>query len=356
MVVNIVLGLLALFVILSTALPLLRKDMWWIRIGDFPRIQLALTGLLVAGAYGFWWDALWSINFVLLGLLIPCVIFQAIRVAPYTPLAPRQVRDAEDRDPDRRIRLLISNVLMPNREAEGLLDAIQQYDPDLVLTVECDDWWEERLRVLEDDYPQTLKHPLDNTYGMLLYSRLDLIDPEIKFLVEDDIPSMHMQVRLPGGDCVWLHCIHPDPPNPKYADSTTERDAELLIVGKALQDFDEPVIVSGDLNDVAWSYTTDLFQRVSELLDPRRGRGMYNSFNAKNPLMRWPLDHVFHSEHFTLGRLERGPAYGSDHFPMFIELYLEPGAEAKQETPKADADDEKMAQDKLSEANQKEAV
>jgi endonuclease/exonuclease/phosphatase (EEP) superfamily protein YafD len=220
--------------------------------------------------------------------------------------------------------------------------------PDIVLLLEPNAWWEERMRVLEKDgYPHTVKEPRDNKYGMLLYSRLPLVHPEVKYLLRDGIPSMHMRIQLRSGTLVWLHGVHPEPPSPTEADSSLPRDAELLIVGREVKGRKIPTIVAGDLNDVAWSYTTRLFQKTSGLLDPRKGRGMFNTFHAKIPLMRWPLDHVFHSDHFLLGDMQRLRAFGSDHFPVYVRLVLQPGAESLQQGPVADKEDEERASKKI---------
>ena len=82
--------------------------------------------------------------------------------------------------------------------------------------------------------------------------------------------------------------------------------------------------MAGDFNDVAWSYTTDLFRDLSGLLDPRRGRGLYATFPADYPLLRWPLDHVFHSEALALVEMRRLGDVGSDHFPILVELAAVP--------------------------------
>jgi endonuclease/exonuclease/phosphatase (EEP) superfamily protein YafD len=245
-------------------------------------------------------------------------------------------------------------VLRDNRNIGKYLQIVKEADPDILLAVETNMWWTEQLQRLEKQYRYVVQYPLDNCYGMLLYSRLKLIDPEIKFLVEDDVPSIHTGVELRSGERIALHCLHPRPPHPPTDQDTTERDAELLIVGRAIKETNKPALVAGDLNDVAWSYTTTLFQKISGLLDPRIGRGMYNTFDATNPLFRWPLDHVFHSNHFKLIALKRLPYFGSDHFPMYIELSHEPEAEAQQPEPSATVEERLEATEKIDKVEQKE--
>ena len=351
-----ILTLLALSFITATLLPLLRNDQWWIRIFDFPRAQIAVGGIVLIAAFLLWGGVARILDGLVLAGLVLCIGYQLFQMLPYTPLFGKQVLPAEASHGGAGLSLLIANVLMTNHEADAFLELVRTRDPDVILTVETDGWWEERLRVLESDYPYTVKHPLENTYGMLLYSRLELVGAEVKFLIRDDIPSMHTQVRLADGRLIWLHGLHPEPPYPKEAEQTTERDAELLLVGREVKERNAPALVAGDLNDVAWSYTTKLFQQISGLLDPRVGRGMYNTFSAHNPLLRWPLDHVFHSDHFKLVQLERLPAFGSDHFPVFIELNMEPEAPAQQEEPEPDQEDQQRATEKIEKAEPKESL
>src|SRR5690606_32305981 len=118
--------------------------------------------------------------------------------------------------------------------------------------------------------------PQDNTYGMHLYSKRPLHDVEVKFLVDQEVPSIHGWVELPSGRRVRIHAVHPTPPAPTENPSSEERDAELLLVARAVEKEPAPTLVFGDLNDVAWSATNALFQRISGLLDPRIGRGMFS--------------------------------------------------------------------------------
>jgi len=174
---------------------------------------------------------------------------------------------------------------------------------------------------------------------MHLYSKLRLHDQEISFLVEKDIPSIHVSIELRTGDKVRAHFVHPAPPSPTENTESSERDAELIIVARSVKKSEQPVIVTGDLNDVAWSSTTHLFRKISGLLDPRIGRGMFNTYHTKYLFMRWPLDHLFHSKHFTLCSIRRLPTIGSDHFPLYTSLSFTPSNGANQESLSAKAND-----------------
>src|SRR5690606_20912724 len=136
-------------------------------------------------------------------------------------------------------------------------------------------------------------------------------------------------------------------PFPTENSRSTERDAELLLVAKEVKDMRSPILVVGDLNDVAWSYTTKLFQKISGLLDPRVGRGFYSTFHAQYPLARWPLDHIFTSSHFRLICIQRLKNIGSDHFPIFIKLQLQPKAPLPNFNEKASKEENQLANEKI---------
>ncbi|SUO95584.1 endonuclease/exonuclease/phosphatase family protein [Suttonella ornithocola] len=298
-------------------------DHWWIRAMDFPRIQMLCIGI-------FSWLGLWlyfsqwqTVELFIMPILTGAIIYQLSYVLPYTRIWKKQVAQAKDNG-NERLSILVSNVLTPNNQTEKLVQLIEQHHPDIVLTLESDKKWEKALEVIEKNYPYNVKVPLDNLYGMHLYSKLELVNPKIHYLIIDDIPSIETQVALRNGEKIWLYCLHPMPPSPTEADKSTTRDAEILMVGRHIRKNQQNAILTGDLNDVACSKTTKMFRHISGLLDPRIGRQFTNTFHAKLPFLRWALDHLFHSPCFTLVKMQRLPSIGSDHFPVLTTLQYEP--------------------------------
>ena len=349
---EVALSIIGWLMIAATVVPFVRSEFWAVRIFDFPRLQITVLFVVTFAVYLLRREDPSGYDNAFLVALSACLAYQLWRMWPYTPLHTTQVKRIEQPDESRTLSVLISNILMTNRESEKLRKLVRDHDPDVVLVVETDDWWERELRELERTRPHVVKKPQPNTYGMLLYSRHPLVDPQLRFLIQDDVPSIHTRVKLPSGDEVRLRCLHPRPPAPGESTRSTERDAELLIVAKELKDEDVPSIVMGDLNDVAWSRTNGMFQKISRLLDPRIGRGFFSTFNANWPFVRFPLDHAFVSHHFRVGAFKVLPHVGSDHFPVFVRLTLcPPDVAAANTPPPAPSSDEKQeADEKISRA------
>ena len=352
----------AVLVIWLSGWSLIRRDEWWFRGADFPRLQILFVGLVALAGLLFI-QAEWTLvrELLLLGV-IAAVAYQLKMVLPYTPIWKKQVLHVrrDQVNVEQQISLLVANVLTPNHKYHLLLEQINRLQPDVVLTLETDQIWQEALKPIEADYPYRVAVPQDNLYGMHLYSRLPLADTEVKFILSDETPSIHTTIRLRSGLDVQLYCLHPKPPSPTEAKDSTLRDAELLIVGDQIKDIDESCIVMGDLNDVAWSRTTRLFQRISGLLDPRVGRYFMNTFHADYPLLRWSLDHIFHSTDFGLVEMKRLPHIGSDHFPIYVVLQTGRIFEQKQqelEQTESDEDEAQQAiQEGIAKAEQEEKV
>lgn len=347
MIVPILLYSLGGLIILATLIPFIRNDYWIFRIFEYPRLQKWFLTLFIVLAYVLltdfqvWYQ--WGFLVALLGNLA----YLSYQIYPFLPIATLQMKQADRVAADRTFSLMISNVLQYNKETDRLLALIKSRQPQLIVLSETDCTWAKAMEAIHDDYPYRANKVLDNTYGIMLFSQLEIVESEIQHLVEDHIPSIFALIQLPTGDPFRLFCIHPTPPVPGENIRSTERDKEILLVGKLAKKSPLPVIVSGDLNDVAWSYTNQLFQDTSGLLDPRRGRGFYNTFHAQHVFFRYPLDHVFCSAHFQLVEIERLPDVGSDHFPMWVKLAYLPEKVATQEVPTSDAKEEKLAHEKI---------
>lgn len=319
--------------IIFTLIPLIPADYWWIRMFDFPHIQLTSLTFIAILVYYIKFDFKNIKDYGFISVLIICFIYQFSKIAPYTPFHTKEVMDATVPSTQPKLKLLTANVLQKNENDDRLISLIKDLDADIMVLTEANNRWKNVIvKNLSSDYKYKVELPLENTYGILMYSKLELINPEVKFMVTDSIPSIHTKVRLPSGDVAQIYAIHPTPPMPQENPLSTDRDAELMMTSQLARKSKIPTIVIGDFNDIAWSSTSKLFQATSELLDIRVGRGFYSTFNAKKYLFRWPLDHVYVSPEFRLSELKSCESIDSDHFPYYMELSFEPEG-AKEQLP-----------------------
>ncbi len=343
--------LLTAFFAVSTVLPFLPVAHGIVRIGDFPRqqvlaISLAVLALiLVLSPTGPTWD-------VIAVVLAAVALVQAWHVVPFTPLVRRQTVDAKPEETGEPFRLIACNVKMSNRNYADLVGLLEREDPDLIVLMEVDRAWADALATFLSDYRTVVDKALENSYGMILASKFELSDTEAGYLLTDGVPSVITTVTMPEGSTFRLYSIHPEPPVPTRG--TEGRDGETALVALRVRDEELPVLVTGDLNDVAWSGTTRRFRRISGLLDPRIGRKVFSTFDARYPLIRWPLDHLFHSAEFRLKGMRRLPPCGSDHFPVMFDMLLTPREKAESEPDEANGSDMHRARELVREARDRD--
>lgn len=311
---------LSIFLIISVLVPFIKSDHWTVRVFDYPRFQ-KLVLIFISFTIWLFIEDKTIYDDIILGLLGICTIYLAWVIIPYTPLGKKMIDQVELKENELPFNLLVANVYQENDHYQKLVDLINKTNPDIVFLLETNKAWMENIREATNQFEYKIEVPLENTYGLLFYSKLPIEYQEVNYLISTEIPSIIVDIKY-NNQTVRLYGLHPTPPVPQENEESTERDAEILMTGKAAKDYGKACIVFGDMNDVAWSRTTRLFLKTSQMLDPRRGRGMYNTFHVKHWFLRWPLDHYFLSSQFRLIDMKIEDSIDSDHFPISISVVL----------------------------------
>jgi len=312
---------------------------------EYPRLQKIAIVLATLGSWLFFWPLENTLYIILVGGLVVCALYLFYNIYPYTIIAKKEMRLIKGGTKENVVRIFAANVLQTNTNYAAMLAQIESCDPDIIFLLETNGAWAAGVKSLEQKYPYQLLEPLENTYGLLFFSRLKLKNAKVNYLVKNDIPSIETLMYLPSGQEVQIWGLHPEPPVPGENLYATAKDKELMKVALKVRDCLIPCFVFGDLNDVAWSYSTELFRKTSRLLDPRRGRGFYSTFSAHHWFLRFPLDYIFCSRHFGLIAMKRMPKNGSDHFATFTQIAFQPELKDVQEAPMADKEEIEKAKE-----------
>ncbi len=317
---------LALALGLVTVLPEMRETFWVIRMFDIPRVQIAVLILLLLPV-GFL--AFPDPPYVVLIVLFGALAFQAAKILPFTALGRREIDLVPDA-PD-TLKILIANVLMENEQHHRIADLIRQEDPDIVFLMEIDDTWSRAMAPVLQHYPVRIDQPKAHHYGLTFATRLETQEARAVYLSDDDTPAVLARMVSPCGRAFCFIGLHPQPPLP--GTDTDARDQQIIYSARFARDQDVPVIAAGDFNAAAWGRTAQRFKYIGEYLDPRRGRGLLSSFDARSWLLRCPIDQIYVTQQIAVADFRRGPDIGSDHFPFLATLSLDPATAQRANRP-----------------------
>jgi len=312
--------IIAIFTLIGTFLPYWDNDHWLVRGQEnFKFVYLILNLLLIAIIGVYFLDGFGTALFT---MLIFGFFFCFKSVFPYTRLANIEVEKTPDDRPEDEIKLLIYNVYQYNEDYQNLIDLVNERNPDIILLLETGIEWDESSKVLEDKYPYILKEIREDTYGIKFLSRIEILEGGVEHIVTEEVPSIEALFDI-NGKSLRILGLHPKPPVPGEKLYSTTKDKEIMRAGKYFNTLpNEYQVLIGDLNDVAWSRITYAFKNKTGMVDPRIGRGTFSTFPTYFPI-RFPLDHIFISNHFKLKEMKVERNIGSDHYPVFVHLQLQ---------------------------------
>ena len=141
-------------------------------------------------------------------------------------------------------------------------------------------------------------------------------------LISSEVPSIEAHLIDNENRAFIFWGIHPPPPSPTEKATSKQKDAELMLVAKLVRAAKLPCIVTGDFNNVSWSRSSQLFAKVARLKDARLKKGLYGTFPASFPMLRFPLDLLFHSKDFVVNQIQTLRNIDSDHLPLYAVLSL----------------------------------
>ncbi|HEY8377711.1 MAG TPA: endonuclease/exonuclease/phosphatase family protein, partial [Nannocystis sp.] len=241
--------------------------------------------------------------------------------AELTQVAPLWFGRAEPAGPA-VLRLLHFNLLSQNPHKDDVVAWIAATGADLVLALEVDPAWAEALaRVPGYDVLEVV--PRRDNFGIALLVRHDRRDM-VSETSQDDllhgIPALVAELSIDGRTIALLG-VHPPPPID--AGHAAARDFALRAVGEWVQARRRGgavPIVLGDLNATPWSAPLRRLLADTGLVDSQRGFGLQPSWPASGLFPRIAIDHCLHDRALTTVARALGPALGSDHLPLRVDL------------------------------------
>ena len=121
---KIILQVFGLLAVVLSLFPFVAADYWWIRMFDFPHVQLTILTLVALLVYFFRFDIRNWRDYSFVIILALCFLLQLTKIYPYTPFAEVEVRKNTAHVPARSISIMASNVLQKNEQYEKVIREI----------------------------------------------------------------------------------------------------------------------------------------------------------------------------------------------------------------------------------------
>lgn len=100
------------------------------------------------------------------------------------------------------------------------------------------------------------------------------------------------------------------------------RNKEAKMICDSLKQYNGPLIISGDLNDISGSKSLNTLQKELDLSDAWWKSGFGYGFTSFSKHLYFRLDHILFSHHFKSTSIEIPKVDFSDHYPIVTNLEI----------------------------------
>jgi len=213
------------------------------------------------------------------------------------------------------VDIVALNVNYRNDDYARVADYLRDRDPDIIVIAEFTAAWRDGLAHLRESHPYQLSKLRPDQWGLAIFSRVPLVDPELIELAQTDAVHARFVVAV-GTRKLEVFAVHLfSPTSPARA---RDRNVQLEDLATRVKDSRHQPLVVGDMNLTPFS---PYFRRLldqSGLQDARRGEGFHVTWPASALPIWIPIDHALVGPQVTGVQVDAGPDVGSDHLPLQI--------------------------------------
>jgi len=218
-------------------------------------------------------------------------------------------------------RVLSFNIHASNRQFEDVISLVRESNADVVILHEVTSRWEgvidEAAAAFDDwDYEVTRSRATGDLFGSLVLAPAGSAVESFGFGLSE---PRAIEIVLPNG--VAILGIHPLSPYTEVRHQ--QNDQQLQFATDWATSQEGPMVVVGDFNATPWSFPFRRLVAAADLTNSARGFGLDLTYPAdRSFLIRIPIDNLLHSEDLAVVDRRLGPATGSDHLPLTVDLAL----------------------------------
>jgi endonuclease/exonuclease/phosphatase (EEP) superfamily protein YafD len=302
-------------------------------------IAFGVVALFVATCLGFAGDAHWYLDqfshfrpqyVIWFALTLPVVIWWRRWVVAVLGVAglgwnlavmlPHAIAINKPLPAAAPIRVVSFNLLQGNKTLGAVEQFIRDSNADVLVFQEVTPESAEVLRKLDPIYPGQHIRGRKHSKGTALLTRLPVKSTRFEATPGQElIGAVIGELDGPGGAFTVFGIHSHKPTSAKGAASQDSYFDWLAAQVAAERSKGRAVIVAGDFNATPWSRGFKRFTAACPLLDTSRGVLFGATWSYYLPY-RLLIDHAFVSDEWLLRRREVGPALGSDHRPLILDL------------------------------------